>query len=142
MSESPESVPTDWSGDDDPNRRALVSVDAVHDADPANLNEEVARLRQLIRFRRPLYYSILAPFGQLSRFSPLLVLVSSAAAVIGAVIAILAGSSSLIIGLLWYWGLGGLGYHALSVRLAMLLSDAARSVGLRSADVLEAWKAD
>lgn len=142
MSESPEFVPTDWSGDDDPNRRALVSVDAVHDADPADLNDEVARLRQFIRIRRPLYYTVLAPFAQLSRFSPLLVLVSSAAAVIGAVIAILSGSSALTVGLFWYWGLGGLGYHALSVRLASLLYEAARSVDLESADVLEAWKAD
>ena len=142
MSESPESVPTDWSRDDDPNRRALVSVDAVHDADPAHLNEQVARLRQFIRFRRPLYYTVLAPFGQLSRFSPLLVLVSSAAAVIGGLIAILVGSSALTIGLLWYWGLGGLVYYALSVRLAVPLSDAAHSVDLKSADVLEAWKAN
>lgn len=142
MSESPESVPTDWSGDDDPNRRALVSVDAVHDADPAGLNDEVARLRQFIRIRRPLYYTVLAPFAQLSRFSPLLVVVSGAAAITGAVIVLVAGLPVVLFAVLLYWGIGGLTYHALSVRLASLLYEAARSVDLKSADVLEAWKAD
>jgi len=142
MSESPESVPTDWSRDDDPNRRALVSVDAIHDADPAHLNEQVARLRQFIRFRRPLYYTVLAPFGQLSRFSPLLVLVSGALAITGAVIVLLAGLSVVLVAVLLYWGIGALSYHAMSVRLASLLYEASRSVDLKSADVLEAWKAD
>jgi len=142
MPESPESVPIDWSGDDDPNRRALVSVDAVHDADPANLNEQVARLGEFIRFRRRLYYTVLAPFSQLSRFSPLLVLVSAAAAMTGAVIVLLSGLSVVLVAVLLYWGIGGLTYHALSVRLASLIYEAARSVDLKSGDVLEAWKAD
>jgi hypothetical protein len=142
MTDNSGSAPPEWSRDDDPSRRALASVDTVHDADPATLNEPVARLRRFIRIRRPLYYTILAPFGRLSRVSPLLVLLSGAAALIGAVIAMLVGSSPFLIALLWYWGLGGLFFHALSVRLAMLLYDAARSVGLTSGDVLDAWKAD
>ncbi|MBT8164288.1 MAG: hypothetical protein KJO97_01970 [Acidimicrobiia bacterium] len=142
MAESSGAASTHWSHDDDPNRRALASVDAVHDSDPTILNEPVARLRRFIRFRRRLYYTVLAPFSRLSRVSPLMVLVTGAAALIGAVIAVVSGAPALLVGVLLYWAIGGLSYHALSVRLASLMYDAARSVDIKSGDVLEAWKAE
>ncbi len=130
----------DRLSEDDPNRRALESIDAVYAADPGPLNEPVARLRRFVRIRRPLYYSILAPFAGLSRLSPLLVLVSGAVAVIAVVVAIFVDAPALITGLLMYWSIGALSYHALSVRLAALMDDAATSVGISSADLLAIWK--
>ncbi len=123
-----------------PSRRALESIDAVHSADPATLNEPVARLRRFVRIRRPLYYSILAPIGLLSRVSPLLVLLTGGLAVLGAIAATFAGAPLLLIAVLMYWGFGSLSYHALSVRLAALMDEAAASVGLDSADVLAMWQ--
>ena len=125
MAESSGAASTDWSHDDDPNRRALASVDAVHDSDPTILNEPVARLRRFIRFRRPLYYTVLAPFSRLSRVSPLMVLVTGAAALIGAVIAVVSGAPALLVGVLLYWAIGGLSYHALSVSSSNRASSAA-----------------
>ncbi len=124
----------------DPNRRALQSIDAVHSAEPGLLNEPVARLRRFVRIRRVLYYSILAPFGAVSRISAALVLASGAAAVIGSLVAIFADAHPAVTGLLMFWGLGALSYHALSVRLAALMADAAASVGVSPAEVLERWK--
>lgn len=124
----------------DPNRAALTSIDAVHDADPATLNEPVARLRRFVRIRRPLYYSVLAPFGWLSRRSALAVLVTGFLAAVGVIAAILVGAPLFVIGLLAYWAAGALAYHALSVRLASLMYEAAASVGLTGGDVLEMWR--
>ena len=42
--------------------------------------------------------------------------------------------------LLLYWAIGGITYHALSVRLASLMYEAAASVGLKGGDVLAWWK--
>ncbi len=123
----------------DPNRRALESIDAVHAADPETLNEQVARLRRFIRIRRPLYYSILAPFGALSRLSTLLVLTTGAAALFGVPIAILAGAPGPVTGVLIYWGVGAAFYHLLSVLLSARMTDAATSVGLSSEDLLAMW---
>ncbi len=125
---------------DDPNRRALQSIDSVHSADPELLNSSVGRLRRFVRLRRPLYYSVLFPFAALSRLSTLLVLLTGAAAVIAGPVALLAHAPAVVSGLLMYWGAGALSYHALSVRLAALMNDAAVSVGLTSQELLTAWK--
>lgn len=119
---------------------ALRSIDAVYRANPAELNEQVARLRRFVRIRRPLYYSVLAPLSALSRLSPVLVLVVGALATIGAFVALFAAAPFPLILLLMYLAVGGLLYHALSVRLAALMDDAATSVGLSANDVLEWWK--
>lgn len=124
----------------DPNRLALASIDAVHDADPATLNEPVARLGRFVRIRRPLYHSVLAPFGWLSQRSPLAVLVTGSLAAIGALVSLAIGGPLLATGLLLYWAVGGIAYHALSVRLASLMYEAAASVGLTGGDVLAMWK--
>jgi hypothetical protein len=124
----------------DPNRLALASIDAVHDADPATLNEPVASLRRFVRFRRPLYYSVLSPFGWLSRRSPLAVLVTGSLAVVGALVSLVVGAPPWAVLLLVYWAIGGITYHALSVRLASLMYEAAASVGLKGGDVLAMWK--
>jgi hypothetical protein len=126
--------------EDDPNRLALASIDTVHSADPRYLNEPVARLHRFVRLRRPLYYSVLAPFGFLSRASALLVLLSGVAALVGALVAILSGVPWPITALLVYWSVGALSYHALSVRLAALMSDAAASVGLKADQLLAMWR--
>ena len=123
----------------DPDRLALRSIDAVHSANPEIVNEQVARLRRFVRIRRPLYYSVLAPFGTVGRFSPLLVLITGALAVVGTVVAGFMEAPGLVMGALMYWGLGGLLYHALSVRLAALIDDASTSVGLAASDVLAMW---
>ena len=117
-----------------------MSIDAVHGADPAVINEQVARLRRFVRIRRPLYYSVLAPAAFLSRTSPLLVLVSGAAATIAALVALLLEAPPWVTFPLMYWAIAGLGYHALSMKLAALMDDAATSVGWKSADVLARWK--
>lgn len=124
----------------DPNQQALSSIDAVHSADPAVINEQVARLRRFVRIRRVLYYSVLAPAAFLSRVSPLLVLLSGAAATIGALVALWREAPPVVTFPLMYWALAGLGYHAMSMRLAALMDDAATSVGLKSADILARWK--
>ena len=134
------SDPTGRLPQDDPNVRALASIDAVHAADPGPLNVPVARLRRFVRFRRPLYYSVLAPFGLVSRVSPLLVLLSGAAAVPGALLAILIGAPWPVAALLGYWAVGGLSYHALSVHLAELMNAAATSVGLTPDELLAMWR--
>lgn len=126
---------------DDPNRIALESIDAVHSAHPDALNGSVGRLRRFVRLRRPLYYSVLFPFAVLSRLSPLLVLLTGAVAAIASPIALLLHAPPAVSGLLMYWGVGALSYHALSVRLAALMNDAAVSVGLTAEELLEAWKA-
>jgi len=123
------------------NQQALRSIDAVHDADPQYLNDQVARLRRFVRFRRLLYYSVLAPFAVLSRISPLLVLIVGALGAAAVVATLLAGGSVPLAWALFYLGVGGLSYHVLSVRLAALVAEAARSVGLSSDDVFEMWKA-
>ena len=123
-----------------PNQQALASVDAVIHADPAVLNEPVARLRRFVRLRRALYYTVLAPAAFLSRTSPLLVLMSGFLAAFATAGAVIAGSPPLLIALLGYWALAALSYHALSVRLAILMQDAAESVGWTRGDVLERWK--
>ena len=128
------------SPEPDPNLRALRSIDAVYSADAAELNEQLIRLRRFVRIRRPLYYSVLLPASALSRISPLLVLISGAVAVIGFFIALFAAAPPIVIFLLMYWAIAALLYHALSVRLAALMDDAATSVGLTSADVLAMWK--
>lgn len=125
----------------DPNQQALQSIDAIYHADPAPLNEPVTRLRRFVRFRRPLYYSVLFPFAALSRISALLVLLTGAAAAIASPVALVAQVPPVLSGLLMYWGLGGLSYHALSVRLAALMSDAAFSVGETADDLLTRWQA-
>lgn len=127
------------STEPDPNVRALDSIDAVHDADPELLNEPVARLRRFVRFRRPLYYSVLAPVSAISRISPLVVLVSGGAALVATVVALLGAWPPLVILALMYWSVAALAYHALSVRLAALMDDAAASVGLGGDDVLSRW---
>jgi hypothetical protein len=76
-----------------------------------------------------LYYSVLAPAAFLSRFSPLLVLISGAGAVVGAFIALFADAPSLVVYAMMYWAVAALSYHALSVRMAALVEDAATSVG-------------
>lgn len=128
-------------GEHDPNRQALRSIDALHDADPGPLNEELARLRRFVRFRRLLYYSVLAPFAALSRLSPLLVLVLGGVGVAGTLVTLLAGGPQWQAWALLYLGAGGLSYHALSVRLAALVGEAAGSVDLSSEDVFGMWKA-
>ncbi len=126
--------------DHDPKLRALASIDAVHAADPGPLNEQVRRLRRFVRIRRPLYYSVLGPFGALSRVSSVLVLASGVVAGIGVIIAIFVGAPAAVTGLLIYWSLGASLYHALSVRLAILMGEAAASVGLSPSDLLAEWK--
>ena len=128
------------SRESDPNRQALASIDAVHNADPAVINEQVASLRRFVRIRRILYYTVLAPAAWVSRRSPLLVLLSGAAAVVGLAVAVLAGAPLLLTVALAYWAVAALSYHALSVRLASLIQDAAKSVGWESSDVLTKWK--
>ena len=126
---------------DDPNQQALQSIDAVYNADPDLLNGSVGRLRRFVRLRRPLYYSVLYPFAVLSRFSPLLVLVTGTVAAIASPVALLAHAPPVVSALLMYWGVGALSYHALSVRLAALMNDAAVSVGITADDLLARWKA-
>jgi hypothetical protein len=126
---------------DDPNQRALRSIDAIYHADPAPLNGSVERLRRFVRLRRPLYYSVLFPFATLSRVSPLLVLLTGTAAVVASPLALLAHAPPVVSGLLMYWGIGALSYHAISVRLAALMNDAAVSVGSTADELLARWKA-
>jgi hypothetical protein len=126
---------------DGPNQLALQSIDAIYHADPHPLNAEVGRLRRFVRFRRPLYYSVLFPFAALSRVSAVLVLVTAALAAVASPIALIVQAPPVVSGLLMYWGLGGLSYHAVSVRLAALMSDAALSVELTPDDLLARWKA-
>jgi hypothetical protein len=128
-------------GEQDPNRQALHSISAVHDADPGQLNEDLARLRRFVRIRRLLYYSVLAPFAVLSRFSPLLVLVVGAIGVAGTLVTMLAGGPQWQAWALLYLGIGGLSYHAVSVRLAALVGEAAGSVDLSAEEVFEMWNA-
>ena len=116
-----------------------MSIDAVHDADPAVINEQVARLRRFVRIRRPLYYSVLAPAAYVSRRSPLMVLLSGGLATIGVLVAALAGAPFVVTLALMYWAVAAISYHAMSVRLASLIYDAAKSVGWDSADVLARW---
>lgn len=123
----------------DPNVLALESIDAVHDADPRLLNEQVLRLRRFVRIRRPIYYTVLAPASAMSRLSPLLVLVTAALATIGAFVALFVAAPPLVIFALMYWSVAGLLYHALSVRLAALVDDAATATGLEARDVLVRW---
>ena len=140
MSDGIDSGPSGPVDEADPNRAALASIDAVHDADPSILNEPVARLRRFVRIRRPLYYSVLAPFGWLSQRSALAVLLTGVAAAVGALVAIVQGAPVLVTGCLLYWAVGAIVYHALSVRLASLMYEAAASVGLTGGDVLTMWK--
>ncbi|NNC90959.1 MAG: hypothetical protein HKN80_00565 [Acidimicrobiia bacterium] len=126
---------------DDPNQAALQSIDAIYHADASPLNEEVGRLRRFVRIRRPLYYSVLFPFAALSRMSAVLVLLTAALAAVASPIALIVQAPTVVSGLLMYWGLGGLSYHAVSVRLAALMNDAALSVGATSEELLERWKA-
>lgn len=129
-----------WQVDQDANLQALRSIDAVHDADPRFLNQEVSRLRRFVRIRRILYYSVLAPFAALSRRSPLLVLILAGLAAVGAFAALLMGGSTWLIVVLLIVEVGAISYHALSVRLATLVGNAADSVGLSSAEIFERWK--
>ncbi len=126
----------------DPNRRALASIDALHDAPPGGLNAEVRRLQRFVRVRRILYYSVMYPFGLASRLHHLVVPGT----------AVIALSTLLIVGpnpdvplaarlLIAYWAVGGLAYVAISIRMSRLLDQAAESVGLEPALVLEAWAA-
>ncbi|MDH3540695.1 MAG: hypothetical protein OEP52_11900 [Acidimicrobiia bacterium] len=126
---------------DDPNRRALQTIDAIFHADPGPLNPEVGRLRRFVRIRRPLYYSVLFPFAMLSRVSALLVLLTATLAAVASPVVLIVQAPPVVSGLLMYWGLGGLSYHALSVRLATLMSDAALSVEVTPDDLLARWKA-
>ncbi len=125
---------------DDPNQQALQSINAIYHADPAPLNGSVGRLRRFVRLRRPLYYSVLFPFAVLSRVSPLLVLLTGTAAAIASPVALFAHAPPVVSGLLMYWGVGALSYHAISVRLAALMNDAAISVGSTADDLLARWK--
>jgi hypothetical protein len=90
--------------------------------------------------RRPLYYSVLFPFAALSRVSALLVLLTAALAAVASPVALIVQAPPVVSGLLMYWGLGGLSYHAVSVRLAALMSDAALSVEVTPDDLLARWK--
>ena len=128
------------SSESDPDREALASIDAVYHSDPAVINEQVARLRRLVRIRRPLYYSVLAPAAFASRLSPLFVLLSGVLASMVALVALAQGQSPLVTFPLMYWAVASLAYHALSVRMAALMDDAATSVGWKAADVLAKWK--
>jgi hypothetical protein len=87
-----------------------------------------------------LYYSILAPAAFLSRVSPLLVSASGVVAALGVIIGWIAGAPAILVILVAYWAGAALWYHALSVRLAALMEEAATSVGWDSADVLARWQ--
>lgn len=120
-------------------RRALASIDALLAAAPSSLTIETRRLRGFMRVRRLAYYTVLLPFGMLSRRSPLLVLLSAAAAGVAALVLLLTGGDFVLIALFAYWGIGGLTYHAFSVRMAALVKEAADSVEMTSSEVLAAW---
>lgn len=120
-------------------RRALASVDTLVAADPARLTDETRRLRTFMRVRRIAYYSVLLPFGLLSRVSPLLVLLSAAVALVAAAVVLVFGRGAPLFLLMAYWAIGGFVYHTFSVRMVLLTEEAARSVGLSGPAVLAAW---
>ncbi len=123
-----------------PDRAALASIDALHDADPAPLSAEVRRLRRFVRIRRVLYYSVLAPFGALSRWvHQLVVPVTAMIATVLAFFMALGGAPPVLVVALGYWGIGGLAYFWISMRMATLLDEAAAAAGLDAGAVLARW---
>lgn len=120
-------------------KRALGSVDALLATNPVLLNEQTSRLRRFMLLRRVAYYSILLPFGLLSRLSPALVLISAIVASASAAVVLILGGGSLPFVTLAYWGIGGLVYHAISVRMVALTEEAAASLGISGKAVLALW---
>lgn len=124
-------------------RAALDSIDALHAADPATLSPEVRRLQRLVKVRRALYYSVLAPFGWLSRTAAgWLVPLSALVALVGFGVAVAVGGAPLLAAALGYWAVGGVAYFAISMRMAALLDDAAAAAGLDPAAVIARWASD
>ncbi len=124
-------------------RAALASIDALHGADPASLGPEVRRLQRLVKVRRVLYYSVLAPFGWLSRMAfGWLVPLSAIVALIAFGVAVALGGPPVLVVALGYWALGGIAYFGISLRMAKLLDGAAESAGLEPAEVIASWAAD
>ena len=130
------------AGDADASRRALRSIDALHRADAATLNAEVGRLHRFVRLRRVLYYSVLAPFGWLSRRIPRLAQTVSVTFAFAVLFIIWGVLSPVVRVLLAYYIVGYVAYFAVSMRLAKLLDLAAESVGLSGHEVLQRWADD
>ncbi len=124
-------------------RAALASIDALHDADPAALSPAVRRLQRLVKLRRVLYYTVLAPFGWVSRTAVgWLVPMSAIAGLTAFGVAVALGGPPVLTIALGYWGLGGIAYFAISVRMATLLDRAAAAAGLDGTQVIARWAAD
>ena len=123
----------------DPSRRALRSIDDLHAADAQELNAPVRRLQAFARLRRRLYYTVLAPFGFLSRWLPRIVQTLSVALVLGLLLPAWDRTPPVARALMIYYVIGWIAYFAVSMRLARLLDEAAESVGLNGAEVLARW---
>ncbi len=124
-------------------RAALASIDALHHADPAGLSPEVRRLQRLVKVRRVLYYSVLAPFGWLSRTAAgWLVPLSALVALVAFGVSVAVGGPPVLTVALGYWALGGIAYFAISLRMAKLLDRAATAAGLTGTAVIAKWASD
>lgn len=121
-------------------RRALQSIDALHGADPATLNEAVRRLHRFVRMRRMLFHSALWPFSAVARtlgrwFVPVTTFLA-----LGSLFAIVvAGAPVVVVILVGAWGVGGLAFLTTSMLMVGRVDAAAESVGLTGTDVLHTW---
>ena len=125
---------------DEASRRAMTSIDALHDADPKELNPAVRRLHRFVRIRRVLFYSVLWPFSALARtLGRWLVPVTTALALGSLFGLVLAGAPPVVVVLVAAWGIGGAAFLATSMMMVGRVDDAAESVGMSGNEVLERW---
>ncbi len=121
-------------------RRALESIDALHDADPGTLNPAVRRLNRFVRIRRLLFWSVLWPFSSAARhlgrwFVPVTTFLA-----IGSLFAVVvAGAPPIVVIAVAAWGVGGLAFLTTSMLMVGRVDAAAESVGLTGPHVLETW---
>ncbi len=125
----------------EPSRAALDSLDALHNADPATLNDAVRRLRRIVDFRRALINTILAPFWHLTRIAgkysvPLVEMVAG----VTLIIVLFNPDVALWIKVVLAYAAVGAGvYFVLSIVMAGALDKAAASVDVDSDEVLRRW---
>ena len=125
---------------DDASRRAMSSIDALHAADPAQLNDAVRRLHRFVRMRRVLFYSVLWPFSAVARTLGRWFVPVTTALALGSLFAtIVAGAPAWLIAVLIVWGIGGAAFLATSMMMVPRVDDAAESVGMSGGEVLERW---
>jgi hypothetical protein len=118
----------------------MMSIDALHDADPATLNTPVRRLHRFVRMRRILFYSVLWPFSAVSRHLGTWIVPVTVALALGSLFALtVAGAPPVLVVLLATWGVGGSAFMATSMLMVSRLDAAAESVGLTGGEVLASW---